>query len=290
MVRKQREHFVQICRRAKFTGQFVQREHFFIGQFDLFDIVLGLDRYGLFHQARPIGVPESLCLDLGLKTGKPFEEHAYNVRIELCPGSLLKYLAGFVDRFCRAKRPIAAKRVIGVGNGQNAGGLRNILSGQTIGVTGAVPALMMMAYGRHDGVVKPYFFEDRRPDDRMDLCFFEFGGGQRAGLAQNMIGHRQFADVMEQCSGPQGVYLTFAEAHRGPQPDRVDLRAADVAAADLVACVDRRSQCLDRCQLDAACLHYLRRLDGQAAEVHAVRQHRQYRTRQYDEAERQAKI
>src|SRR5688500_13988646 len=80
----------------------------------------------------------------------------------------------------------------------------------------------------------------------------------------------EFADIVEQRAGPQGVKLLLAKAVSQPDPDRVDLRSANVADADLVAGIDRRRQGLDRCQVKPVGIDELFRLLRQPYDMDPV--------------------
>ena len=58
----------------------------------------------------------------------------------------------------------------------------------------------MMANDRQYRVREVDTLKDLFADDRVNLCLFEFGRRQHAGLVENLIRHSQLANIVQQRS------------------------------------------------------------------------------------------
>ena len=77
----------------------------------------------------------------------------------------------------------------------------------------------------------------------------ELFGRQRARLRENVLRHREFADVMQQRRGTHGLNFGIGHAELTSHCCRVKLHAADVVLGRPVLGIDRARKRLDRCQV-----------------------------------------
>jgi hypothetical protein len=94
---------------------------------------------------------------------------------------------------------------------------------------------MVVFYGRDNRIGKSYFAKDRSTDIGMNLGLFQFSRRKSPRLIQNMFRDRELPDVMKQGTGPQRIKFIVVKADRGADSHCVDLGAANVPDADLVA-------------------------------------------------------
>ena len=97
----------------------------------------------------------------------------------------------------RAVGPRRGHRVVGVADGDDARRQGYRLARDAVGVTGAVPALVRGADDVADPAQRRGGGEDALADERVlaDECPFVLG--ERARLAQDLVGHGDLADVVE---------------------------------------------------------------------------------------------
>src|SRR6185369_9561126 len=102
--------------------------------------------------------------------------HTYHSRIEFNTRTRLNFTSRFF--FCprRAKRARISERSVRVSQTQNARGKRNLFASQRIGITGAVPPLVMPAHQKLRGAIRAdarsFTFANHRMARKVD-SFFE---------------------------------------------------------------------------------------------------------------------
>src|SRR5690606_36914315 len=178
-------------------------------------------------------------------------------RVELRARTRTQELARLVAGYRSAVGPLAAQRIECVSDRDDPCCYRYIVSREPLGIAVAVPALMVISNGGHDGIWKAGLVQDRRSDGRVDLHFLHLGGRQLGGFIQNMIGQRQLAYIVEQCTGSQCVDFIIREPEDGAHSERIALCTADVADAHLVAGVDSGRKRLDSRKMHTARVRYL---------------------------------
>ena len=121
-----------------------------------------------------------------------------------------------VDRFLVG--PQRAERVIDIGNRRDPGGQGDFGPGEPVGIARSVEFLMMMARRLNGGVVGAVsgVDQDLRAVDRMSLNLEKLLGRQRAGLAQNLCGNREFSDVVQGRGLDQRRHLLDIKPESGP--------------------------------------------------------------------------
>jgi len=80
--------------------------------------------------------------------------------------------------------------------------------------------------------------------------FLELFGRQRAGLGQNVLGHRQLPDVVSNAAVLMAWISTSERPDRLRQALRVELHAQDVRVGHLILRVDGARQRFDRRQVE----------------------------------------
>ena len=210
-------------------------------------------------------------------------EGADDARIEGAAGLVLQ--RGHRHRFGHgaAVRAIAGQGVVVVDDADDARAERDVLAGQAVGIAGAVPALVVRADQRHDRIRERHVRDDLGADARMRLDAGELLGGERPRLREDVLGHGQLADVVQQRRGLDAADLALAHAERLGQAAGQPLDAADVLREGVVLGVDRRGQGLDRRQVQVGDLAHLPLLVGEALEVDviaAIGQQRRHRDRE----------
>ena len=77
---------------------------------------------------------------------------------------------------------------------------------------------MVVFNGRDDRAGEADIFQDRRTHRGVDLGLFHFGPGQFSGLVQDMVGHGEFAYIVEESSGLQSFDIALADPSTLPIP------------------------------------------------------------------------
>ena len=164
--------------------------------------------------------------------GQQLDEHSTSCGIERASGLVLQQ----VDRALVAERvvirPLRRDRVVVVDDRQNARADRNRLAGQSLRITLAVPSLVVAEDQRRDRIRKRHAGDDLRADLRMDADLLEFFRRQRPGLREDVLGHRELADVVQQRRGLDALDFS-APTVRSPRP----VRPRRSARAGCASCV-----------------------------------------------------
>ena len=139
----------------------------------------------------------------------------------------------------RAVRPIRCQRVVAVNHGENPRADRNVGTAQPVGVSAAVPALVMMSHDRNDGIRERHLREDLRADGGMGLHPFELGSRQPSRLVQDVLRNGELADVVEERRRLERLELQLVlQANPLRQDERAGVHATDVVVRDRVLRVD----------------------------------------------------
>src|SRR5262249_54838751 len=125
--------------------------------------------------------------DLDLELAQVFYERGDDLRIKLGSGGSLQVF----DRFIAVERapvlPVLVQRVEAIYDRQDSGRYRDLLAGKPVGITTPVPSLVVIPDDRHNRVGESNSLQYLRADDRVNLHLLELGGGQFAGLVQDVI-------------------------------------------------------------------------------------------------------
>ncbi len=126
------------------------------------------------------------------------DEHRHERRIERAARFVLQQ----PDRALVAERlvirPLGRHRVVVVDDRQDARADRNVVARQPLRIALAVPPLVMAEDQRRHRIRERHGGDDLRADLRMDADLLELFLRQRSGLRQDVLGHGELADVVEQ--------------------------------------------------------------------------------------------
>ena len=123
---------------------------------------------------------------------------------------------------------------------------------------------------RRDRIRKRHRGDDLGADLRMDADLLELFLRQRPGLRQDVLGHRELADVVEQRRRLHALDSAVATGRPLRQAGRIQLHAADVRLRRLILRVDRARQRFDRRQVQIRGLLHVPLLVLDAAHVDLV--------------------
>src|SRR6185369_12290735 len=96
----------------------------------------------------------------------------------------------------------------------------------------------MMSNDRHDRVREIDSFENLRTDDGVDLHLLELGGGEFAGLVENVIRHGDLADIVQQCPGVERLDFQIVQPEVLRETGCIHLDPVNVIVSNFVLGVD----------------------------------------------------
>src|SRR5437867_1981572 len=85
-----------------------------------------------------------------------------------------------------------------IGERKYASGDRYLVAAQAVRITAAIPALVVMSDDRHNRIRKSDPLENLGADDRVNFHLLELRGRESAWLVENVVGHGELADVVQQ--------------------------------------------------------------------------------------------
>ena len=141
---------------------------------------------------------------------------------------------------------------------------------QARGIALAVPALVVAQDQRRHRIRERHRADDVGADLRMRANLLELFGRQRTRLRQDVLGHRELADVVQQRRGLHALDLVLGHAERARDRGRVELHAADVRLRGLILGVDGQRQRFDRREVQIRHLANVTLLVVDAAEIDLV--------------------
>ncbi len=209
-------------------------------------------------------------IGLGLEVGQQAHERVDHGRIQRLPRLVLHDLQRLLGRHRLVERPLRGQRVEVVHGRENARAERNLLARQAVRIALAVPALVVIQDERRHRIGERHVRDDLRADLRMHLHPLELFLRQRTRLRQDVLGHRELSDVVQQRGRPHALHVAGRHAHGLGEPGREDLHAADVRRRGLVLGVDRQRERLDRREMQIRHLADPALLGIHAIEVQAV--------------------
>ena len=185
------------------------------------------------------------------------DERLHDARVERLAALLPQQADRGVEAHRLVIRPLRHQRVEVVDDREDARAERDLVALQPGRIALAVPALVVAEDQRRHRIRKRHAADDFGADLRVDADLLELFLRQRSGLRQDVLGHRELADVVQQRRGLDALDLVLRHAERARQPGGVHLHAADVALRGLILGVDGQRQRLDRRQMQVR--HLLRR-------------------------------
>src|SRR5215471_7632963 len=102
----------------------------------------------------------------------------------------------------------------------------------------------------HDRIGKRNRRQDVGTHARMQLHLFEFGGGEFAGLVENVLRNGEFSHVMQQsCGFERFDLIRICEPDVASEADGARLDASDMTVSNLILSVDGHRECFYRRQV-----------------------------------------
>ena len=161
-------------------------------ELDLFLFGAGADRHPLqFHIAPPQNID--------------------NHRIEALARFGDDDLHGLIERQRPAVLPVGSQRIQAIHHRENARADRNLFTRKAERIARSIPFFVVRADDRNHRIGEFDLFQNFRPHQRMDLHLLEFFRRQPAGLGNDVLGHRQFADIVQQRRRLQSVQFLLAQ-------------------------------------------------------------------------------
>ena len=193
-----------------------------------------------------------------------------------------KRLDGFVLPHRAVVRPVRRQRVVVVDDRQDARAEWNGLTLQALGIARAVPPLVVALDVRRHGVGERHRLEDVGADRGVQPDVVELRGCQPARLGEDVLRHRQLADIVEQGRNLQALHLVARHPGGFAKGGRSSLDASDVVfrragfrVDGLVTSIDRARQRLHRRQMQVGDDADVFLMLGDTPEVDAVAVKRQ---------------
>ena len=191
-------------------------------------------------------------------------------RVEALARLLLEQRDRGVVRHRLVVRPLRHQGVEVVDDRQDAGAERNRFAPEPARIALAVPPLVMAEDQRRDRIRERHRADDVGADLRMGADLLELFRRQRPRLREDVLGHRQLADVVQQRCRLDALDLVVRHAHGPGDGGGIELDAADVRLRGLVLGVDGEGQRFDRRQVQVRHLADVALLVLDAPEVDLV--------------------
>ena len=261
---------------------FVERVDLAVGERDVLEDVLAAGRFrqqadGRLRGGRVRGDARQLARRrlAGVRFGGQrrihLDERRDDARVERLAAFLPQQADGRVEAHRLVIRPLGHQRVEVVHHRQDARAERNLLALRAGRIALAVPALVVAQDQRRDRVGKRHAADDLGADLRMDPDLLEFLLRERTRLRQDVLGHGELADVVQERGGLDALDFVLGHPERAREPGRVHLHAADVALRGLILRVDRERERLDGGQMQVRDLLHVPLLVLDAAQIDLVR-------------------
>ena len=187
---------------------------------------------------------------------------------------LARFLLQQADRGVEAHRLVIRalrhQRVEIVDDRQDACAERDVLALQPGGIPLAVPALVMAEDQRRHRVRERDGADDVGADLRVRADLLELFGRERPRLRQDVLGHGQLADVVQQRGRLDSLDVVLGHPERAGERRGVQLHAPDVGLRGLVLRVDRQRERFDRRQVQVRHLAHVALLVVDPAEIDLV--------------------
>src|SRR5947207_15029115 len=97
---------------------------------------------------------DSLLYNLGFELVEVIQKCLYNVWIKDCPAAFNQHRHGFLAAHCLPIISILAYCVETIRKSQDSRSHRNLVAAQSVGITAAIPSLVMLSNHRDNGIRK----------------------------------------------------------------------------------------------------------------------------------------
>ncbi len=176
-------------------------------------------------------------------------EHLDHPRIERGSRLLLHHFHGLIERQRAPVLTVRSERIQAVDRGQNPGANGDLLALNAVRITAAIPFFVMRANDGNHRIGELHTFQNFGADDGMDLHLVELFRSQAAGLGNDVLRHREFADIVQDGSGLQSLFLFARKTEFARDFPRVDLHPRQVIVSGVVLGFDRQGQRFDGAQM-----------------------------------------
>ena len=229
-----------------------------------------LRRGRLRRDARQLARRFLAGLRLGRERGIQLDERPDDARIERLPAFLMEQADRGIEAHRLVIRPFRHQGVKIVDHRKDPRAERDLVALEAAGVSLTVPPFVMAQDQRGHRIGKRHAADDFRADLRVDADLLELLLRERTRLGQDVLGHRQLADVVKQRRGFHALDFGLGHAERPGEAGRVDLDAADMALGRLILGVDRQRQRFDGGEMQIGDLLHVPLLILDAAHVNLV--------------------
>ena len=174
-----------------------------------------------------------------------FQKSIDHLRIELCVTAGFDFRERFRPGQGFTVRSVGRHGGKAIGNRQKPSENRNVFARESVGIAFAVEAFVMVTNAaQHFGQVR-HVFHDQRAENRMLLQNAELVVVQASGLAQNRVGNRDFADVVQQAADANCALLFNGIIEFARHQKRPVRHVFRMAARVVIFVVDGRDQSIE---------------------------------------------
>jgi hypothetical protein len=162
-----------------------------------------------------------------------------------------------IERQGLAILAVGSHGIQAVHSGQDTCADGNLFSLESIWIAFTVPLLMMRAHDGSHGIGKSHAFEDICADSRVNLHLLEFFRSETPRFVDDVIGNRQFADVVQQRRGPNSIHVLLAEREFLSDLDGIGSHAMQMLVRGVILGVNCQRKALDGAQMEGAHLFHM---------------------------------
>ena len=138
--------------------------------------------------------------------------------------------------------PVGSQGVQKIDRGENACANRNLFALQAVGIAGAIPLFVVGPHDRHHRIREAHALQNLRPHHGVDFHLFEFFRRQPSRLRDDVLGHGEFADIVQQRRGLQRFHLRRSYAQFLGDFDGIDPHPLQVVMGGVVLGLDGQRQ------------------------------------------------
>ena len=153
--------------------------------------------------------------------------------------------SGSARRYCRSEASASRQSTAA----ENARADRNLFALEPVRIAGAVPLFVMAAHDRRHRIGELHALQNLGAHHRVDLHLLELFRRQAPGLGDDVLGHRQLADVVQQRRGSQGFQVVRSQVQFFADLDGVDLHALQMVVRGVILGFDGQRQRFDGAQV-----------------------------------------
>ena len=155
------------------------------------------------------------------------DEQVHQVRVEGQTGLGLQRRQCVLGRERAMLRPLRGQRVEVIHHREDARAKRNLIALEPGRIALAIPSLVVAVDDRRHRIRERHRRDDLGAHLRMHLHPLELLGGQRTGLRQDVLGHRELADVVQQRRRADALYVGRRHADDARQARGMHLHPPD---------------------------------------------------------------